>query len=635
MATQAAAPSVETNLGFILEQVAKEKGIEKKVLVETIEAAILKAAQSAFGPTRELEARFNEEGGQVDLFQYMTVVEVVAEPEREIALVEAKRRGLEAELGEELGFQVFWRPEDAEKARAQDKEFGDLLNLKQARSAFGRIAAQTAKQVLLQRVRDAERDIIFTEYKDRKGQLIRGIVRRFEKGNNIIIDLGKTEGVLPFREQTPRETYRPGDRIVAYVKDIDREARGPQVILSRADPKLVDKLFEAEVPEIYEGIVRIVAVAREPGARSKIAVTSRDADVDPVGACVGMKGSRVQAVVQELRGEKIDIVPFDRDPARYVIAAIQPAEVHKVIVDENDGRMELVVPDEKLSLAIGRKGQNVRLAAQLTGWKLDIISESKFKQMEEESITALQLIEGVTDTIAKAMYRQGFRALEEVAEAGPEELAAIAGIDNPEQAAKVRESAETTMERLRQERITKAAQKAEPLTERERLMFVRGIGDRTIQMLEEAGYRSVNDVIKEDDDRLAIKTGLGQKKARAIKQGVANFVQNEQKVLEIARAEARKAAAEAAVVAEATAVEAAKAEPAAAPAVEAAKAEPAAEPAAEPVAAAADKAPKAKSKSKSADKPKPAEKAADGQPAEPAKTETSDVDSGWEEGSSS
>jgi N utilization substance protein A len=540
MATQAAASGTETNLGFILEQVAKEKGIDKKILVDTIEAAILKAAQSAFGPTRELEARFSEDTGQVDLFQYMTVVEKVSEPEREIAFDDAKRRGLEAELGEELGFQVFWRLEDTEKARAQDKEFGDLLKLKQARSAFGRIAAQTAKQVLLQRVRDAERDLIFNEYKDRKGQLIRGIVRRFEKGNNIIVDLGKTEGVLPFREQTPRETYRPGDRIVAYVRDIDREARGPQIILSRSDPKLVEKLFESEVPEIYEGIVRIVAVAREPGARSKIAVTSRDADVDPVGACVGMKGSRVQAVVQELRGEKIDIVPFDRDPARYVIAAIQPAEVHKVIVDEGDGRMELVVPDEKLSLAIGRKGQNVRLAAQLTGWKLDIISESKFKQMEEESITALSLIEGVDDNIAKAMYRLGFRALEEVAEAGVEELAAIQGVGNQEAAGKLKESAEATMERLRQERIQAASQKTEPLTDRERLLFVRGVGERTIQLLEEAGFKSVDDVLREDEDKLAIKTGLGIKKARAIKQGAQSFLENEHKLLETARAEAKR-----------------------------------------------------------------------------------------------
>jgi N utilization substance protein A len=535
MATLSPAASSESSLGNILEQVAKEKGIEKKVLVETIEAAILKAAQSVFGPTRELEAKYSDETGQVDLFQYMTVVEEVSEPEREISLDEVKRRKLDADLGEELGFQVFWRPEDAAKAREQDKEYGDLLKLKQARTTFGRIAAQTAKQVLLQRVRDAERDLVFEEYKDRKGELIRGIVRRFEKGNNIIVDIGKTEGILPFREQTPRETYRPGDRIVAYVKDIDREARGPQVILSRSDPRLVEKLFEAEVPEIYEGIVRIVAVAREPGARSKIAVTSRDADVDPVGACVGMKGSRVQAVVQELRGEKIDIVPFDRDPARYVIAAIQPAEVHKVIVDEADGRMELVVPDEKLSLAIGRKGQNVRLAAQLTQWKLDIISETKFKQMEEEALSSLAKIDGVSEAVAKAMYRLGFRALEEISEASVEELVAVPGLGGPDAAERIKAEAETTMERLRQERLKAAAQRTEALTDRERLMFIPGVGDRTVVLLEEAGYKSPEDVAREDEDRLAIRTGLGIKKARAIKQGLKDFLANENRTLEDAR----------------------------------------------------------------------------------------------------
>ncbi|MFO0615833.1 MAG: transcription termination factor NusA [Polyangiaceae bacterium] len=530
MATVSSATGSEASLGNILEQVAKEKGIEKRVLVETIEAAIHKAAQSVFGPQRELKAEFNQETGQVDLFQFMTVVEAVVDPEREISAADAEKYKLEAEIGDELGFQVFWRPEDAAKARDQDKEFGDLLKLKQARTTFGRIAAQTAKQVLLQRVRDAERDLVFEEYKDRKGELIRGIVRRFEKGNNIIVDIGKTEGILSFREQTPRETYRPGDRIVAYVKDIDREARGPQVILSRSDPRLVEKLFEAEVPEIYEGIVRIVAVAREPGARSKIAVTSRDADVDPVGACVGMKGSRVQAVVQELRGEKIDIVPFDRDPARYVIAAIQPAEVHKVIVDEADGRMELVVPDEKLSLAIGRKGQNVRLAAQLTQWKLDILGETKFKQMEEESLTQLQRMEGVSEANAKAMYRSGFRAPEEVAEASVEELAVIAGV-GADGAEKLKTEAESTVERIRQERIRAAVGRTDPLSDHERMLLIRGVGDRTVALLEEAGYKSVEELIREDEERLAAKTGFGQKKARLIKTSAKEFAQSEQKLL--------------------------------------------------------------------------------------------------------
>ena len=478
MATQQQAAPSDANLLQAIDMVAKEKGIDRSRLVKTIEEAILKAAQSVFGPNRELQATFNEDTGQVDLVQFMTVVDDVADEEREIGLddvqahdakcAEDERWG--AEIGEELGFQIFWHPNDAKKAAKQDAELGDILLIKQARSQFGRIAAQTAKQVLIQRVRDEERDLIYNEFKDKTGELIKGVVRRFEKGNNIIVDLGRTEGILPFREQTPRETYRPGDRIVALLKTIDREARGPQIILSRADGKLVEKLFESEVPEIYEGIVKIVACAREPGARSKIAVMSRDADVDPVGACVGMKGSRVQAVVQELRGEKIDIVPWDRDPARFVCAAIQPAEVNKVIVNEADGRMELVVPDEKLSLAIGRKGQNVRLAWHLTGWKLDIVSESKFKQMEEDAIAQLSRIEGVNDQVARNMYRMGFRALEEVAEASSEELAGIQGV-GAENADKIRSAAETTMEKLRQERIEQAASKTEPFTDKEKLLF--------------------------------------------------------------------------------------------------------------------------------------------------------------------
>jgi transcription termination/antitermination protein NusA len=541
----AATAGMAVDLGSIVEQVAQEKGIEKKVLIETMEAAILKAAQAVFGPTRELEARFNEDTGNIDLFQYMTVVDDVSLPEREIELDVAKEHGLDAEIGEELGFQVFWHPRDAERARQQDKEFGDVLDMKQARSAFGRIAAQTAKQVLLSRVRDAERDIIFNEYKDRQGQLIRGIVRRFEKGHNLIVDLGKTEGVLPAREQTPRETYRPGDRIVAFVKNIDRESRGPMIILSRQSPTLVDKLFEAEVPEIYEGIVKIVGVAREPGSRSKIAVTTRDSDVDPVGACVGIKGSRVQAVVQELRGEKIDIVPYDPDPARYIINAIQPAEVNKVIVDEADHRMELVVPDEKLSLAIGRKGQNVRLAAQLTGWKLDIISDSKFRQMEDEALVVLKEIDGVDEELAKSIFRLGFRALEEISEAAVEELAQIEGVETEERATELKRAADGTTERLRRERIQRASSQIEPLTERDKLRFVPGVGLRTLQLLEEAGYRTVGDLAREDADRLAIRTGLGIKKARQIQQGAEYFLKSEAREIEVARAQlaAERAAA--------------------------------------------------------------------------------------------
>jgi len=538
MATQSS--DFTGNLGLIVDQVAQEKGIDRQVLVETMEAAILKAAQAAFGPTRELEAQYNTETGSIDLFQYMRVVEKVELPEREISADLARRHGLEADLGEELGFQVFWHPRDAERARQQDKEFGAVLDMKQARSSFGRIAAQTAKQVLLQRVRDAERDVIFNQFKDRKGQLIRGIIRRFERGHNVIVDLGQTEGVLPYREQTPRETYRPGDRIVAYVKDIDREARGPIVVLSRSAPQLVEKLFESEVPEIYEGIVRIVSVAREPGSRSKIAVTTRDGDVDPVGACVGIKGSRVQAVVQELRGEKIDIVPYDQDVARYIIAAIQPADVNKVIVDEADHRMELVVPDEKLSLAIGRKGQNVRLASQLTGWKLDIISESKFKAMEEDALTAFLQIDNVDENLARAMYRLGFRALEEVAEAGSDELLTIDGVNGLEGAKSLQGNAVAAMDRMRQERMQVACNRTEPPTEREMLQLVPGVGLRTLQFLEEGGYRSIRDVVREDPDRLSIKTGLSNRKARAVQAAAKEFLSADVPEIETRRAQLKQ-----------------------------------------------------------------------------------------------
>src|ERR1700729_3814629 len=469
MAIQQQQTSADLTLLQAIEMVAKDKGIDKTRLVKTVEEAILKAAQSVFGANRELEARFNEDTGQVDLFQYMTVVEDVADDDREIAIEDAQKLGLEAEMGEELGFQIFWHPSDAKKAADQDKDYGDILRVKQARQAFGRIAAQTAKQVLIQRVRDEERDLIFTEFKARKGELIKGVVRRFEKGNNLIVDLGRTEGILPFREQTPRETYRPGDRIVAYVKDIDREARGPQVVLSRNDPKLVEKLFEAEVPEIYEGIVRIVSVAREPGARSKIAVTSRDADVDPVGACVGMKGSRVQAVVQELRGEKIDIIPYDADPVKFVCNAIAPAEVARVLMDVGAHTMQLIVPDEKLSLAIGKKGQNVRLASQLTGWRIDIHSASKVMEMEQRARQSLAAIAGVTAELAEALFKAGWRSAAEVADSKAEELTSMPGVASPAAAqsiiAAAAVAAESEKVRLADEAAARAAHEARVLEE--------------------------------------------------------------------------------------------------------------------------------------------------------------------------
>src|SRR5262245_181388 len=445
-------------LGLVLDQVSKDKNIDRAVLVETLEQAILTAAKRAFGLHREMEAKFNEESGRVDLFQIIVIVDQVTPGQgfqsvphvapvggvmpavlegtggKEVSLEDATRYGLKAEVGDELLFQIFYDEKDQAKAEEQDAKYGDLLKLNRAWKGFGRIAAQTAKQVILQRVREAERENVFNQYKDRKGELCSGIVRRCERGNNIV-ELGGAEAVLPVRDQVPRESYRAGDRIVAYVVDIDKTARGPQIILSRTHKGLLEKLFEMEVPEIYEKIVRIEASAREAGARSKIAVHSRDRDVDPVGACVGMKGSRVQAVVQELRGEKIDIVPYDADPVKFVCNAIAPAEVSRVLMDVGSHTMQLIVPDEKLSLAIGKKGQNVRLASQLTGWRIDIHSASKVREMEARARQSLAAIKpagqdgaGLASAVVEALFQAGWRSAAEVATAKPDELAPIAGI---------------------------------------------------------------------------------------------------------------------------------------------------------------------------------------------------------------
>jgi N utilization substance protein A len=457
-------------LGLVLDQVSKDKNIDRAVLVETLEQAILTAAKRAFGLQREMEAKFNEETGRVDLWQIMIIAEFLTagNEEKEILWADAERFGLKAEVGEELLFQIFYDEKDQAKAEEQDAKYGELLKLNRAWKGFGRIAAQTAKQVILQRVREAERENIFNQYKERKGELISGIVRRFERGN-IIVDLGGAEAVLPVRDQVPRESYRAGDRIVAYVVEIDKAARGPQIILSRTHKGLLEKLFEMEVPEIYEKIVRIEASAREAGARSKIAVNSRDRDVDPVGACVGMKGSRVQAVVQELRGEKIDIVPYDADPVKFVCNAIAPAEVARVLMDVGAHTMQLIVPDEKLSLAIGKKGQNVRLASQLTGWRIDIHSASKVMEMEQRARQSLAAIAGMGPELAEALFKAGWRSAAEVAEAKPDELTSVSGIAGLPAAQALISGAAVAAEveraRLAEEATARVAQEARLLEE--------------------------------------------------------------------------------------------------------------------------------------------------------------------------
>ncbi|MFA6412908.1 MAG: transcription termination factor NusA, partial [Syntrophales bacterium] len=313
-----------SELKRLVEQMSKDRGIEKEIIIEALEAAMLNAARKKMGPNVEIESHYNEEAGEIEVFQFKTVEEKVTDPDMQISTAEARDMDEEVEPGDSLGMKV-------------------------DTSTFGRIAVQTAKQIIIQRVKDAERDNIYEEYKDRKMQLVNGFVQRFE-GGSIIVNLGRSEGVIPVSEQIFREVYKRGERIRSFICDVKRISKGPQIILSRTHPAFLKALFEVEVPEISEGLIEIVSIAREPGKRAKIAVKSRDKDIDPVGACVGMRGSRVQSVVQELRGEKIDIVPFSDDPAKYVYAALSPAKVDRVLIDEENRCMEVIVPDDQLSL---------------------------------------------------------------------------------------------------------------------------------------------------------------------------------------------------------------------------------------------------------------------------------------------
>ncbi len=419
------------DLNRVIEQVSKEKGIDKSILISALENAMVSAAKKMFGHQRKIEAQYNPEIGEVELFEAKTVVEEVKDSTLEITLQEA-RENLDP-----------------------DAEVGDELLSKLDTSSFGRIAAQAAKQNIVQKVRDAEREIIYNEFKGREGQLVNGIVQRFEK-KNIIVNLGRTDAILPEKEQVPRERYRQSDRIRAYIVAVEMMSRGPQIVLSRTHPGMLIKLFEQEVPEIYEGIVEVKGAAREPGGRAKIAVVSNDQDVDPVGACVGMKGTRVQAVVQELRGEKIDIVHWTADQAEYVCRALAPAKVSKIIIDDEEHSMEVIVPDDQLSLAIGRRGQNVRLAARLSGWKIDVRGESEADEETRRARISLGAIPGVSDMVAELLYQEGFKSAEEVAEAELESILEVEGI-GPEKAETIyKSSREYVAEKKRKEEEEKA-----------------------------------------------------------------------------------------------------------------------------------------------------------------------------------
>ncbi len=415
-----------SELKRLIDQVSRDKGIDRNLLISTLEDAIRSAAKKKFGKNLDLEVAFNEEYGEIEAFQFKEVVKKVRNPETEISLEEARKLDPECELNDSLGIKI-------------------------DTNIFGRIAAQVAKQIIIQKMKDAEREAIYEEFHDRKGEIVNGIVQRVDK-TGILVNLGRAEALLPPREQVPREVYRPGDRIRAYILDVKKESKGPQIILSRTHPNFLIELFKTEVPEIPEGIVTIKSASREPGNRAKIAVSSRDPDIDPVGACVGMKGSRVQSVVQELRGEKIDIIEWNADPAKFVCNALAPAIISKVIIDQMNKAMEVIVPDDQLSLAIGKRGQNVRLASKLTGWKIDVKGESTYQQSQREDYKQLQQVLGSRSTVLDKIFMSGVTSVKDLANMEVDELKAM--VDGLEE-----EEARTIIERAKE--VLEAEEKSE------------------------------------------------------------------------------------------------------------------------------------------------------------------------------
>ncbi|MCL6646482.1 MAG: transcription termination factor NusA [Dehalococcoidia bacterium] len=451
----------------IADAVAREKGIDRRIVITAMEDAIAKAARSRYGSETEVHAEINPKTGELRLSRHLLVVDQVENPATQISLEEARQRNPAAQIGDTIA---------------------DTLPPLE----YGRIAAQSAKQVIVQKVREAERDRQYQEYKDRIGDIVNGIVKRVEYGN-VIVDLGRAEAIVRRDELLPRETFRNGDRIRAYIYDVRREPRGPQIFLSRTHPQFMAKLFAQEVPEIYDGIVEVKAVARDPGSRAKIAVVSRDSSVDPVGACVGMRGSRVQAVVNELQGEKIDIIPWSPDVATFVVNALAPAEVTKVVLDEERERIEVVVPDQQLSLAIGRRGQNVRLASQLTGWDIDILTEqeeSERRHAEFEKRTKL-FIEAldVDEVVAQLLASEGFTSIEELAYVEEREIAAIEGFD-AETARELQARARDYLARLDEELDAKRR----ALGVDDALKAVPGVTTRMLVKFGENGIRTVEDL---------------------------------------------------------------------------------------------------------------------------------------------
>jgi len=480
------------DLNSILGQIGRDKGIDKKVLIEAVESAMLSAARKHYGHNLNLETKFNEESGEIEVIQFKTVVDRVEDPATQVSL------------------------EDARSEYDPDAMVGDELGKKLETGELGRIAAQTAKQVIIQKVRDAERGVIYEEYKNSKGELVNGIVQRYERGN-LIVNLGRTEAIMPKREQIGRERYRQGDRIRAMILDIDRSARGPQIVLTRSHPDFLKKLFSLEVPEISDGVIEIKGVAREPGERAKIAVYSSDPSVDPVGACVGIKGSRVQAVVQELHGERIDIITWTPDEPSFVARALSPAEVSRVVVDEDEHSMEVVVADDQLSLAIGRKGQNVKLASKLTGWKIDVRSVSVAEEEAKRARSSLENIPNIAFTHAEMLFQEGYRSARQVAEASLEDLTEIEGL-SPEAASEILKNAREYVEAHPEEEPSGVAGSA-ALTDLDRLFISPELRDKLMA----AGYSTIQSLVSAEPDELKTTAGLAETELDLLKQATDAF----------------------------------------------------------------------------------------------------------------
>jgi N utilization substance protein A len=490
-----------SNLNYVIDQVGKDKGIDRKVIIEALEQAVLTASRKKYGHQGEIEVRYNEEAGEIELFQFKQVVEEVVNPSTEISLKEARALDNEAQIGDSLGVKL-------------DTD-------------FGRIGAQTAKQVIIQKVRDAERENVYNEFKDRKGDLVSGVVQRMEKGS-LYINIGRAEAVLLSKEQIPGEVYRQGERIRAYILDVQKNSKGPQIFLSRTHPRFLIKLFEMEVPEISEGVIKIISAAREPGERAKISVYSSNRDVDPVGACVGMRGSRVLSVVQELRGERIDIIPWAQDQAKYVCNALAPAKISRVYIDEENRHMEMVVADDQLSLAIGKKGQNVRLASKLTGWKIDIKSESRMEKISNEILEKFKEFPHIGDVHSRILYNEGFRSIKEVSEVDPEELAKVLGIEKE----KASEIVEKALQMVQKEVGKEVSQESIPPKEGpafDPVDQIEGVGEKTAEILETNEFKTVQDILKTDVEKLSSLPGIGIKKAEKLIQSARHYVQSKEK----------------------------------------------------------------------------------------------------------